>query len=123
MVQLHLSATIIQKSAQKTKGVLIKMPRIPQVTRTMQTTKVVVLCLDIKGEKPFNKEVTLPRTYKDDKHILAEVQKIVDNDETKAVHIVSTEVVETLYGMSEQKFIENAEILPPRNIAKEDANA
>lgn len=97
------------------------MPRIPQVTRTIQTTKAVVLCLDINGEKPFNKEVVLPRTYKDEKHLLKEIKKLIETDELKAVHVVSTEVQETLYGMSEQKFIENADILPPRAIASEAA--
>ena len=96
------------------------MPRIPQVTRTIQTTKAIVLCLDINGEKPFNKEVILPRTYKDEKHLLKEVKRLIETDELKAVHIISSEVNETLYGMSEQKFIENAEILPPRAIATED---
>lgn len=91
------------------------MARVPQVTRTIQTTKVKVLCLDLVEQKPFEKEITLPRTYKDEAHILKQVKKIVDTDTCKAVHIVSTEVNETLYGMSEQKFIEMAEILPPRN--------
>ena len=99
------------------------MARIPQVTRTIQTTKATVLCLDIHDEKPFNKEVILPRTYKDEKHLLKEVKKLIETDELKAVHIISTEVNETLYGMTEQKFIENAEILTPRTIATEDAKS
>ena len=98
------------------------MARVPQVTRTIQTTKVNVLCLDIKGEQPFNKVVTLPRVYKDDAHILKQVKKLIDNDEIKAVHIVSVEVVETLYGMSEQKFIEMADVLPPRKTNSKDDN-
>lgn len=91
------------------------MARQPQVTRTIQTTVVNVLCLDIKEQTPFNKEITLPRVYKDEAHLLKQVQKVVDNDEVKAVHIVDYTVKETLYGMSEQKFIENADVLPPRN--------
>lgn len=35
--------------------------------------------------------------------------------------VVSTEVIETLYGMDEQKFIEMAEVLPPR-AKKEDTD-
>lgn len=97
------------------------MARIPQVTRTIQTTKVNVLCLDIKEGQPFNKVITLPRVYKDDQHILKQVRKLIDNDETKAVHIVSAEVEETLYGMTEQKFIELAEVLPPRKGNSKDA--
>lgn len=90
------------------------MARVPQVTRTIQTTIAQVMCLNIAKGTPFTKEVTLPRVYKDDAHILKQVKKIIDSDTEKAVHIVSAEVKETLYGMTEQKFIEVAEVLPPR---------
>ena len=46
----------------------------------------------------------------------------MNNDELKAVHIIGTVIVETLYGMTEQKFIETAEILPPRNSKTTDEN-
>ena len=97
------------------------MARVPQVTRTIQTTKVNVLCLDIKEGKPFNKEIVLPRTYKDNKAIMKQLENVINNDTVKAVHVVSTEVQETLYGMTEQRFIELAEVLPAR--AKKDENA
>ena len=89
------------------------MARVPQVTRTIQTTKVNVLCLDIQAGEPFNKEVVLPRTYKDEKSMLKQAETVINTDEIKAVHIVSYEVQETRYGMTEQKFIELADILPP----------
>lgn len=89
------------------------MARVPQVTRTIQTTKVNVLCLDIQAGEPFNKEVVLPRTYKDEKSMLKQAESVINTDEIKAVHIVSYEVQETRYGMTEQKFIELADILPP----------
>ena len=86
------------------------MARKPMVTRTITTTKVNVLCLNIETSEPFNMVVTLPRTY-DDKKLFKAVQSVVDNDTQKAVHIVDKEEVETLYGMSEQSFIEHASIL------------
>ena len=89
------------------------MARKPMVTRTIVTTKVNVLCLDIKSAEPFNKVVTLPRTYKDEKKLLKKVEEVVNTDEVKAVHIVDKEEVETLYGMTEQDFITNAIILDP----------
>ncbi len=92
------------------------MARTPQVTRTIKTTIVTVLCLDIVNGEPFNEIVTLPRTYKDEKAMLKEVEKVVNNDTQKAVHIVDFIVEEKLYGMSEQKFIEIAEQLPPRKV-------
>jgi LytS/YehU family sensor histidine kinase len=89
------------------------MARKPMVTRTIVTTKVNVLCLDIKSSEPFNKVVTLPRTYKDEKMLLKKVEEVVNTDDVKAVHIVDKEEVETLYGMTEQDFITNAKILDP----------
>lgn len=89
------------------------MARKPMVTRTIVTTKVNVLCLDIKSTEPFNKVVILPRTYKDEKKLFKKVEEVVNTDEVKAVHIVDKVEVETLYGMSEQYFITNAVILDP----------
>lgn len=96
------------------------MARTPMVTRTIQTTKANVLCLNIVEGEPFNKVVTLPRTYKDENAMLKVISKMVDNDEVKAVHVVDSYVEETLYGMSEQRFIDLAQIMPPRNAAKAD---
>lgn len=89
------------------------MARKPMVTRTIVTTKVNVLCLDIQRAEPFNKEVILTRTYKDEKKLLKKVEEVVNTEDIKAVHIVDKSEVETLYGMNEQDFINNAEILDP----------
>lgn len=84
------------------------------VTRTITTTHAIVLCMDIVNGEPCNKEVILPRTYKDDKALMKQVSKIIDNDTVKAVHVVHKVEMETLYGMTEQEFIEKAKVLPPR---------
>lgn len=88
------------------------MARIPMVTRTIQTTRANVMCLDIERGEPFNKEVILPRTYKDEKAMLKQVEKVVNTPMVKAVHIVGHTVEETRYGMTEQQFIEVAEVMP-----------
>lgn len=90
------------------------MARQPQITRTIQTTEATVLCLDIETKQSYEKTVTLSRTYKDAKKLRKAVEDILTTDTEKVVHIISAEVKTLLYGMSEQKFIENAEILPPR---------
>lgn len=95
------------------------MARVPQVTRTIQTTKADVLCLNVKDGNPFTQTVVLPRTYKDDNAILKSVEKVINSDTVKPVHVVSYTVEETLYGMGEQKFIELADVLPPRKIYRE----
>lgn len=89
------------------------MARKPMVTRTITTTKANVLCMDIKSAEPFNKVITLPRTYKDDKTLMKRVREVVETDSIKAVHIVDKEEIETLYGMTEQEFIEKAVVLDP----------
>ena len=98
------------------------MARIPMVTRTIVATKVNVMCLDVQKGEPCNISVTVPRTYKDDETLLKKVKPLVETEILKAVHIVDKTEVETLYGMSEQDFIEHAEVLPPRNAQSQDKN-
>lgn len=94
------------------------MARVPQVTRTIMTTKVVAMCANVKEGKLGSIELTLPRTFKDEKSLLKAAQQAVGDDTIKVVAIESATIVETLYGMSEQKFIELADILPPRKSAE-----
>ena len=99
------------------------MARRPMVTRTITTTKANVLCMDIQSAEPFNKVITLPRTYKDDKTLMKRVKEVVETDNIKAVHIVDKEEVETLYGMTEQEFIEKAVVLDPETRKALEADA
>lgn len=102
------------------------MARTPMVTRTVTTTKATVLCVDINAEATCIKEVEVPRTYtKDDKLLQAIETGLEAEPSIKPVKVISTEIVETLYGMSEQKFIDNAEKLPPRTKTEQttDENA
>lgn len=96
------------------------MAKTPMITRTIQTTEVNVLCMDIKQGEPFNTTVTLPRTYKDNAAMLKAAAAVIDNEDTKAVHIVASEVKETLYGMKETDFIVNADILPTRTVKEHE---
>ena len=95
------------------------MARVPQVTRTIQTTKATIMCLDIEKGEPVSREITLPRVYKDDEAILKVAKKVIDDDNIKAVHVVTAEVNETLYGMTEEQFIRYAAILPPRKASEQ----
>ena len=99
------------------------MARIPMVTRTITTTRANVMCLDVQVGEPFNKEITVPRTYKDDETLLKTVKPLIETETVKAVHIVSKETIETMYGMTEQDFIEHAKQLPKRNTKEKTAEA
>ena len=90
------------------------MARVPMVTRTITATKTVVLCLNIETAEPFNKEVTISGTFKDEKSMMKAAEKLLNTETEKTVHIVSSEEIETLYGMTEQEFIQKAQVLPPR---------
>lgn len=96
------------------------MAKTPMITRTIQTTEVNVLCMDVKQGEPFNTTVTLPRTYKDNAAMLKAAAAVIDNEDTKAVHIVASKVKETLYGMKETDFIANADILPARTVKEHE---
>lgn len=91
------------------------MARLPEVTRTITTTKCIVLVADLVNNVTVTEELTVPRTYKDDTHLLKAVKKQFDTEEKVAVKIITSEVVETLYGMLETDFVKYAHILPPRN--------
>lgn len=89
------------------------MARKRMVTRTIQTTKVNVLCMDTQTCEACNKDVILPRTFNDKDKVLKAVKAVVDTPTFKAVDVVDVETVETLYGMDEQKFINESVILDP----------
>lgn len=90
------------------------MARIPMVTRTIITTKATVLALDTVTAEPQNLTITVPRTYKDDEALLKAVKAQAETDTLKMVSIVDREEIETLYGMTEQEFINHAKVLPAR---------
>lgn len=96
------------------------MARKPQVTRTITTTKVTVLGMDVEKCEPMNETFTVPRTYKDEDKLMKAVKDAGETDTFKIVKIVDTQVEETLYGMSEQEFIEHAHVLPPRAQATQE---
>lgn len=90
------------------------MARKPMITRTIKTTVATVLCLDVEKAEPFNYTVELVRTYKDEKHLMKAIREKVDTEDVKAVHLVSVDVKEVLYGMYEDDFIKHAKELTPR---------
>lgn len=89
------------------------MARKPMITRTIQSTYCSVLCADTVTAEMCNKEVILPRTYKDEAAMLKAVKKLVETETFKPVAISHHEVRNELFGMDEDKFIENAIHLDP----------
>lgn len=96
------------------------MARVPMITRTIQTTLCDVLCLNVETAEPFNKQISLPRTYKDENSMLKQAKSVLDTDTEKVVQIVNSKVEETRYGMSEQEFIKHAQVMPPLAKSEDD---
>lgn len=84
------------------------------VTRTIKGTHVNVMCLNVVEGEPFNQTVDFPLVFKDEAKMLKACKAKIDTDEVKAVHIVASEIFETLYGLTEAEFLERATVLPPR---------
>ena len=82
------------------------------VTRTIISTKANCLILDLTrgGVEPHDYIVC--GTFKKPEAVLKAVQKTLPEN-CKAVHLVRSEEVETLYGMTEDVFIANAVELDP----------
>lgn len=90
------------------------MARIPQVTRTFQTTKATVLVVDTETNDVMTQEITLPRTYKDAKSLDKACRVAVETGTQKYVTCKDTTVVEELRSMTEEDFIKYSTVLPPR---------
>lgn len=98
------------------------MARKPMVTRTVTTTKATVLCVNTVAEETVTQVIEVPRTYTDDSKLLKAVKDTLDAT-IIPVKVISTETIQTLYGMTEQQFIELAEKLPSRTKVETDENA
>lgn len=84
------------------------------ITRTITTSTVTVLCLDVDSGEPENRTFTLPRTYAKEKDILRRAKAQLDEAgeaNVHAVHVVDVKVNETLYGMPESLFLAHASVI------------
>lgn len=90
------------------------MAKPAMVTRTIESTEVTVLGLDLEVAEPIQKDITLPGVYKDDAKLLKASQAALDTDTYKAVSVVRSAVKEQVYGMTEADFIAMGTVLNPK---------
>lgn len=94
------------------------MARERMVTRTVVTTMVDVLVINIETAETAIKGFVLTQNMvKDEKTMLNNSQAMLEKEcgeMWKAVAIKNAKEEETLYGMSEQDFLKFAKVLPPR---------
>lgn len=95
------------------------MARERMVTRTISTTTIDVLVINIETSEVGTKHFVLGQNMiKDEKTMLSNAQDML-NTETgntlwKCVAVKNIKEEETLYGMTESDFIKYAKELPPR---------
>lgn len=91
--------------------------RTRKVTRTIKATEVTLMAVEVLTAEVQNVPIKLSHEFKTGDDIMKYINKHPEllPDGVKAVAVVDFIVTEQLYGMDEQKFIEQAEILPSRN--------
>ena len=94
------------------------MARQQMVTRTVESTKVSALCVDLTTQETLAQEYNISGKFADDEKgnekLLKATKKVAETDTIKIVSILSKETQETLMGMTEQEFMSLAKVLPPR---------
>ena len=90
------------------------MARKRMVTRTIISTVATCMCVNVEQGECINVTVEVTGTYTSEEKLLKAIKSTHESSTVKFVQVVEQHEKETLYGMEEQKFIEQAEILPPR---------
>lgn len=83
------------------------MAKFRQITRTIEYTEATIMCVNIETQQISNAKVVLSLTYETPEKVLREAEKVIQLP-LKAVSVVSTKVIEKLYGMPETMFIKLA---------------
>ena len=96
------------------------MARERMVTRTINFTEVSVISMNIETVTPQHEVIRIAGVFDNDKALLNKLKNRYETDLYKIVAITDTKVIEKLYGMSEEDFIEYAKELPPRNCQIDD---
>lgn len=90
------------------------MGRIRMVTRTITSTNATMLMVNPADRSTFEQVVPMPGEYKDNDKLMKDIAALFADEPVKPVAILNTEIATKLYGMTEQAFVANAEILPDR---------
>ena len=90
------------------------MANMRMVTRTVKLTNCETMCVRVSTKQVENSSLVLTGYFENATDALKELKKAYETEDFKIVNITAITYDEILYGMPEQKFIELAEILPPR---------
>lgn len=96
------------------------MKKEKMITRTIESTKYAIMCVNPDENSCYDTEITLSGSREDSSAISALNETFKNNGSNHiAVMVKSAETTETLYGMPESFFMAYAVILPPRGTKKE----
>lgn len=95
------------------------MARKRMVTRTVEQTTAQVMTLDVTTAEVQVRTYDIGGKYTDE-DLLKKLQKLFQTDTLKLVHIEEQTCKEVLLGMTEEDFIKFAQVLPPRNVNRNE---
>ena len=84
------------------------------ITRTVIKTNAECLCMNVTEGKAEIRHFEIGGHYESKEQLLKKVQKVFDTDTFKVVTVTGSVEEEVLLGMSEEDFIRNAVVMPPR---------
>ena len=87
------------------------MARVPVVTRTIKSTVVQAMTVNVETGEVVIKSYVLSRTYKTNDLMLKKLRKLHETETVKIVQIMEAKVEEHKYSMSEDTYIANAEVV------------
>ena len=96
------------------------MARRRMVTRTITFTKAEVMTVDVTTAEVSTNEYRINGLFEGTTDLLKALKKAYETDYIKLVKIEGFNSEEILFGMDESKFMELAEVLPPRTVAIND---
>lgn len=82
------------------------------VTRTIKGTTGVVMVVNTENGGTFERSFGYARTFENDAQLLKAIQAS-DGENEKSVFVKNSQVVEKLYGIDEDSFMQNAVELDP----------
>ena len=82
------------------------------VTRTIKGTTGTVMVVNTENGGTFERAFSFARTFKSDAQLLKAIQTS-DAENEKSVFVKASEIVEKLYGIDEDSFMQNAVELDP----------
>lgn len=84
------------------------MARVPMVTRTLSTQKVVCLVANVDDRQLTEVTYYLPRALKRKTQLVKAMTAMAEENGYKFCDIVSVDTVVQKYGMTEKEFMHNA---------------